>query len=173
MSIDTTPTRPPTQSRCGDNCTNVSAFKSEAIVGLLQHGVLRQLSHPHRTGEYQRCVRHASGWAIGTRAGEELRSSPTPCASVMDRFHSPAVVTQAFDGGSQIARPFRHTGRCSGLNGVLRDVWIGCRREYDDFRFRLHLRDLTTRLQPVEVGHVAATPTRSRRALGRPRSASR
>jgi hypothetical protein len=64
------------------------------------------------------------------------------------------VVTQAFDGRKQVARSFTHKGRCSDLEGSLLDVGIVHRREHDDLRFWVDLRDQTTRLQSVDVGQV-------------------
>ena len=46
--------------------------------------------------------------------------------------HSPSVVTQAFDGREQVARPFTHKGRCSDVDGSLPDVRIVHRREHDN-----------------------------------------
>ena len=87
--------------------------------------------------------------------GSSRNSYPRKCARASDPVLSTSVVTQSFDGRQQVvAPPFEHKGRSSDLEGSLLDVRIAHRREHDDFRFRVRLRELTTRLQSVDLGQV-------------------
>ena len=80
-----------------------------------------------------------------------FRNTPRACRPAP---HSTSVVTQSFDSGEQVARPFTDKGRCSDLEGSLPDVRIVQRREHDDSRVWVVVLDLTTDLEAVDMRQV-------------------